>query len=59
MLRTATLRFVRSEEKNITKALVTCHDDNEGSHKVILANGGQLEDVLDAVERYWISLETD
>lgn len=53
------LGLLEAKKKNITKALVTCHDDNEGSHKVILANGGQLEDVLDAVERYWISLETD
>ncbi len=51
------LGLLEAKKKNITKALVTCHDDNEGSRKVILANGGQLEDVLDAVERYWISLE--
>ncbi|EQC68168.1 hypothetical protein HSISB1_1189 [Streptococcus sp. HSISB1] len=37
--------------------MVTCHDDNPGSRKVILANGGVLEDVQDSVERYWISLE--
>ena len=53
------LGLLEVKKKNITKALVTCHDDNEGSRKVILANGGQLEDVLDAVERYWITLETD
>ncbi|WP_288962340.1 GNAT family N-acetyltransferase [uncultured Streptococcus sp.] len=53
------LGLLEAKKKNITKALVTCHDDNEGSRKVILANGGQLEDVLDAVERYWITLETD
>ena len=53
------LGLLEAKKKNITRALVTCHDDNEGSRKVILANGGQLEDVLDAVERYWITLETD
>ncbi|MCO4630491.1 acetyltransferase, GNAT family [Streptococcus infantarius subsp. infantarius] len=53
------LGLLEAKKKNITKALVTCHDDNEGSRKVILANGGQLEDVLNAVERYWITLETD
>ena len=51
------LGLLEAKKKNITKALVTCHDDNEGSRKVILANGGQLEDILDAVECYWISLE--
>lgn len=53
------LGLLEAKKKNIKQALVTCHDDNEGSRKVILANGGQLEDVLDAVERYWLTLETD
>ncbi|MBM7636990.1 GNAT family N-acetyltransferase [Streptococcus saliviloxodontae] len=40
--------------KNITRLLVTCHKDNAASRSVILANGGQLEDVRDGTERYWI-----
>ena len=51
------LGLLEAKKKNIKKALVTCHDDNPGSRKVILANGGVLEDVQDSVERYWISLE--
>ncbi|MCQ2962732.1 GNAT family N-acetyltransferase [Streptococcus sp.] len=51
------LGLLEAKKKNIKKALVTCHDDNPGSRKVILANGGVLEDVQNSVERYWISLE--
>lgn len=46
----------------LTRVLLTCADTNLGSRKVIEANGGQLEDVvqIDAdsspVRRYWISL---
>lgn len=45
-----------AKQKNIQKALVTCHSDNPASRAVIVANGGQLEDVREQVERYWIDL---
>ena len=46
-----------AKEKNIHRALVTCSMDNPASRAVILANGGQLEDVRNGTERYWIDLD--
>lgn len=43
--------------KNIKRALVTCSTENPASRAVILANGGELEDVRNGTERYWIELE--
>lgn len=50
------LGLLEAKKKNIKQVLVTCHGDNIGSRKVILANGGVLEDTRDATERYWITL---
>ena len=33
--------------------------DNIASRKVILANGGVLEDVRESTERYWINLDEE
>jgi predicted acetyltransferase len=42
----------------VTRALVTCDDDNLGSRQVIEANGGVLENIVDMggvpLRRYWI-----
>ena len=46
-----------AKEKNIHWALVTCSTENPASRAVILANGGELEDVRNGTERYWIDLE--
>lgn len=46
-----------AKEKNIHRALVTCSTENLASRAVILANGGQFEDVRNGTERYWIELE--
>ena len=46
-----------AKEKNIHRALVTCSTENPASRAVILANGGQLEDIRHETERYWIDLE--
>lgn len=46
-----------AKEKNIHPALVTCSTENPTSRAVILANGGQLEDVRNGTERYWIEVE--
>ena len=43
--------------KNIKRALVTCSTENPASRAVILANGGQFEDVRNGTERYWIDLD--
>lgn len=50
------LGLLEAEKKNIRQVLITCHMDNAGSRKVILANGGILEDIRHSVERYWIAL---
>ena len=46
-----------AKDKNIHRALVTCSIKNPTSRAVILANGGQLEDIRHETERYWIDLE--
>ena len=46
-----------AKDKNIHRALVTCSIKNPASQAVILANGGQLEDIRHETERYWIDLE--
>lgn len=46
-----------AKKKNIKRALVTCSTENPASRAVILANGGQFEDVRNGTERYWIEVE--
>lgn len=46
-----------AKEKNIKRAMVTCSTENPASRAVILANGGQFEDVRNGTERYWIEVE--
>ena len=46
-----------AKEKNIKRALVTCSTENPASRAVILANGGELEDVRNGTERYWIDID--
>jgi predicted acetyltransferase len=41
-------------EQGLDRVLVTCDVDNEGSRRVIEANGGVLEDVRGTKRRYWI-----
>lgn len=51
-----------ARQVGIRKALLTCDDDNEGSIKVIEANGGVLENKISDSDgkslkrRYWINL---
>lgn len=64
---TALLRLglERARAMGLTRVLLTCDDTNLGSRKVIEANGGQLEDMVDVaadappVRRYWITLGAD
>lgn len=50
------------KELNLGKVLVTCIDNNEGSRKTILANGGVYEKTVFEpnrevnIERYWITI---
>jgi len=57
MLRKA-LQLTR--ELGLSRALITCNDDNLGSIAVIESQGGLLENVVDengrALRRYWVSL---
>ncbi len=59
MLKTA---LPKCKELGIEKVLITCIDNNEGSRKTILANGGLYEstvyepDEKVSLERYWIAL---
>ena len=46
-----------AKEKNIPRALVTCSTENPASRAVILANGGQFEDVRTGTERYGVEAE--
>jgi predicted acetyltransferase len=39
----------------LTDLLITCDQDNLGSRRVIEANGGVLEGIVDGVARYWLS----
>ncbi len=54
------LALPEAKKLGITKVLVTCDDTNIGSQKIIEANGGILENIVDAGEgnpkkrRYWI-----
>ena len=37
----------------VTRVLITCAESNTGSRRVIEANGGALDDILDGECRYW------
>jgi predicted acetyltransferase len=38
----------------LTELLITCGEDNTGSRRVIEANGGVLERIVDGEARYWL-----
>jgi predicted acetyltransferase len=56
------LTLIKARELGLERALVTCDFDNTGSEKVILNNGGILENEVFSeedekmVKRYWIEL---
>lgn len=57
------LKLLLNEIKllGVTKILVTCHVDNEGSRKIIENNNGQFESIVieddsHKLRRYWINL---
>lgn len=56
------MALLKCRALGIHKVLLTCNDDNEGSRKIILKNGGIFESVIYDpdegvdVERYWVDL---
>ncbi len=59
------LGLEQARQQGITRALVTCDDDNIGSAKIIEANGGVLENIVllnsraVATRRYWIDVAAE
>lgn len=56
------LALVKAKQLGIDRVLITCSEDNRGSEKTILANGGIYEDSRmdketgDVMKRYWIDI---
>ena len=54
--------LIKCRELGIDKVLITYTDNNEGSRKTILANGGIYESIVYepeekvSLERYWITI---
>jgi predicted acetyltransferase len=57
------LGLEKARELGLRRVLVTCDEDNIGSKKIIEANGGQLENVVEVEGervrklRYWIDIK--
>jgi predicted acetyltransferase len=47
--------LVVCQQLGLRQVLVTCAVDNLGSRRVIEANGGALDRIVDAQARYWLS----
>ncbi len=45
---------VPCQDLGLTELLITCAENNIGSRRVIEANGGVLEGIVDGVARYWL-----
>ncbi|MFF5235374.1 GNAT family N-acetyltransferase [Dactylosporangium sp. NPDC000521] len=48
--------LTEARQLGLTRVLLTCSPDNEASRKVIVNNGGRLDETLGAELRYWIDL---
>ena len=48
--------LVESRRLGLGKVLLTCDADNEGSRRVILANGGVPDGRIEHEDRFWITL---
>ena len=56
--------MLEAKKMGFEKVLLTCNDDNVGSAKIIEANGGVLENILEPEEEgdskkrcYWITIK--
>jgi predicted acetyltransferase len=47
------------DDLGVDDVLVTCPDTNVASRKVIEANGGVLENVVEGERRYWFRREPE
>jgi predicted acetyltransferase len=58
------LALQKAKEIGLSKALVTCDEDNIGSQKIIEANSGVLQDIIEKekgkpkTRRYWIIIKS-
>lgn len=50
------LGIEKAKERNISKVLVCCDDNNPGSAHTIEDCGGELENLIDGLRRYWITI---
>ena len=55
------LALEECKKLKIDKVLMVCNEDNIGSKKSIIKNGGVLENKVDidgkTIERYWITIK--
>ena len=47
------------QQLGLTEILVTCAEDNLASRRVIEANGGTLDRIIDGEARYWLPAQQD
>ena len=54
------LALPKAREAGLQKALITCHDSNVASIKIIEKNNAKLQDIIDVdgekIRRYWMDL---
>lgn len=44
----------KAKQKSILEVLITCNENNTASRRVIEENGGELQDIIEGICRYWI-----
>ena len=50
------LGMEKAKEKSIEKALLCCEEDNPASARTIEDCGGKLENIVEGLRRYWITV---
>ena len=50
------LGMEKAQEKGLDQALVCCDEDNPASARTIEDCGGALENVVEGLRRYWITV---
>ena len=49
------LTLLAAREKEIDPILITCHEDNARSRRIVERNGGTLERIESGVSYYWVT----